>query len=112
MATTGKQNVVVMGCLDPLHVWANVDEQDIPRLKLNALARAKMRGDMGQDESPLTFVRLEAYVVPKMSLTGVNTERVDTAVVQEIYAIDRSSPLVAARKVPGGQILDVFIDAK
>jgi hypothetical protein len=47
-----------------------------------------------------------------MSLTGVNTERVDTAVVQEIYAIDRSSPLVAARKVPGGQILDVFIDAK
>jgi HlyD family secretion protein len=112
VATTGSQNLIVMGCLDPLHVRVNVDEEDIPRLKLSAPARAKVRGSASQDEIPLTFVRLEPYVVPKTSLTGVNTERVDTRVVQVIYAVDPANRLVADHKVLVGQILDVFIDAK
>ncbi len=88
----------------------NVDEDDIPRLKLNAPARAKLRGDVRQEEVPLTFVRLEPYVVPKTSLTGTNTERVDTRVVQVIYAIAPSSRLVQDKKILVGQLLDVFID--
>ncbi len=61
---------------------------------------------------PLTFVRLEPYVVPKVSMTGINVERVDTRVVQVIYALDPANRLVREKKVLVGQLLDVFIDAR
>jgi hypothetical protein len=55
---------------------------------------------------PLTFVRVEPYVIPKKSLTGGNTERVDTRVLQVIYAVDAPrAPLYV------GQQLDVALDA-
>ena len=54
----------------------------------------------------LSFVRVEPYVIPKKSLTGGNTERVDTRVLQVIYAIDTANaPLYV------GQQLDVSLDA-
>ena len=81
-----------MGNLDPYHVRVSIDEEDIPRLKLNAPARAKLRGDLQQREVPMQFVRIEPYVIPKTSLTGANTERVDTRVMQIIYAIDPRIP--------------------
>ena len=52
-------------------------------------------------------MRIELYVVPKKSLTGDNTERVDTRVLQVIYAID-----TLGRRLFVGQQLDVFIDAE
>jgi multidrug resistance efflux pump len=112
VATAGSQSLIMMGNLEPLHVRVNIDEEDIPRLRLNAPAKAKIRGDVQQQEVPMTFVRLEPFVVPKMSLTGTNTERVDTRVVQVIYAIDPANPLVKDHKILVGQLLDVFIDAK
>jgi hypothetical protein len=112
VASAPGQALVLMGCLRPIHVRVNVDEEDIPRLRLNVPARAKLRGDPTQEEIPMTFVRLEPYVVPKVSLTGVNTERVDTRVVQVIYAIDPENPQVKARRVLVGQLLDVFIDTR
>ena len=42
-------------------------------------------------EFPLTFVRVEPYVVPKKSLTGDNTERVDTRVLQVILRWSRTA---------------------
>ena len=54
---------------------------------------------------PLTFVRIEPYVVPKKSLTGDNTERVDTRVLQIIYRFERPPFPVYA-----GQQVDVFIE--
>ncbi|MGE5192420.1 MAG: HlyD family secretion protein, partial [Deltaproteobacteria bacterium] len=107
---TQTQPLILMGRLDPIHVRVNVDEEDIPRLKLNAPAKAKIRGDATQEEVPMTFVRLEPYVVPKMSLTGINVERVDTRVVQLIYAIDPRHKLVRDKKILVGQLVDVFID--
>lgn len=59
---------------------------------------------------PLSFVRLEPYVVPKTSLRGINVERVDTRVVQVIYTVDPNNRLVKARKILVGQLVDVFID--
>ena len=112
VATAAGQTLLMMGALEPLNVRVNVDEEDIPRLRLNAPARAKLRGDVKQEEVPLTFVRLEPYVVPKTSLTGTNTERVDTRVVQVIYAIDPSCRLVQDKKILVGQLLDVFIDTR
>jgi len=112
VSTFGGQSLILMGNLQPLHVRVNVDEEDLPRLKLYAPARAKIRGDARQEEVPLTFVRLEPYVVPKTSLTGANTERVDTRVVQVIYAVDPNNRLVQEKKVLVGQLVDVFIDTR
>lgn len=112
VAASPTQSLVVMGDLTPLHVRVSIDEEDIPRLKLAAPARAKLRGDLKQEEVPMTFVRIEPYVIPKTSLTGANAERVDTRVMQLIYAIDPQQPLVRQRKVLVGQLLDVFIDVK
>jgi multidrug resistance efflux pump len=112
VSTSGGQSLILMGNLLPLHVRVSVDEEDLPRLKMYAPARAKVRGVTGQEEIPLSFVRLEPFVVPKTSLTGANTERVDTRVVQVIYAVDPSNRLVQERKVLVGQLVDVFIDAR
>ena len=48
-----------------------------------------------------------SYIIPKMSLTGASTERVDTRVLQVIYSLTRPQdpPLYV------GQQVDVFIEA-
>jgi multidrug resistance efflux pump len=99
------QALVVLGNLDRLHVRVDVDEHDIPRFSPGSPARAMLRGDPRQ-EFPLRFVRVEPYVIPKKSLTGDNTERVDTRVLQVIYAVESSSD----RKLYVGQQLDVYVE--
>jgi hypothetical protein len=94
-----------LGNVTQLHVRVDIDEYDIPRFVPQAPARATLKGQ--PDEFfPLRFVRIEPYVVPKRSLTGDNTERVDTRVLQVIYAIETTSIRLFV-----GQQLDVFIDA-
>jgi multidrug resistance efflux pump len=99
------QALVVLGNVQQLHVRVDIDEYDIPRFVPEAPARATLKGQP-TDFFPLRFVRIEPYVVPKKSLTGDNTERVDTRVLQVIYAID-----TLGRRLFVGQQLDVFIDA-
>jgi multidrug efflux pump subunit AcrA (membrane-fusion protein) len=99
------QALVVLGAIDKtVHVRVDIDEHDIPRFKAGAPARASLRG-APEKLYPLTFVRVEPYVIPKKSLTGDNTERVDTRVLQVIYALD-----VTGKPVYVGQQMDVFID--
>lgn len=100
------QALVVLGNLRRLHVRVDIDEHDIPRFKPGAPARASLRGNP-QIQYPLRFVRVEPFVIPKKSLTGDNTERVDTRVLQVIYALEAPDD----RPVYVGQQLDVFIDA-
>jgi HlyD family secretion protein len=102
------QALIVLGDIDNLHVRVDIDEHDIPRCNPHAKAVAKLRGDPSV-EFPLTFVRVEPYVIPKRSLTGDNTERVDTRVLQVIYALEKST---ANQAVFVGQQMDVFIEAK
>jgi hypothetical protein len=45
-------------------------------------------------------------VVPKKNLTGDGTERVDTRVLQVIYALEKGAPVMP------GQQMDVLIEAK
>lgn len=99
------QALIVLGNVTQLHVRVDIDEYDIPRFVPAAPARATLKGQP-DDFFPLRFVRLEPYVVPKKSLTGDNTERVDTRVLQVIYAID-----AGGKRLFVGQQLDVFIDA-
>ena len=95
---------MVFGDLETLHVRVDIDEHDISRFTLRSPARASVRGDPTKSY-PLTFVRVEPYVIPKRSLTGDSSERVDTRVLQVIYALARGE-----RSVYVGQQLDVFID--
>ena len=97
--------LIVLGDVELLHARVDIDEHDIPRFHPGAAAKAQLRGAPGV-EFALTFVRVEPYVVPKISLTGDNTERVDTRVLQVIYAIDPGD-----RQLYVGQQLDVFIEA-
>jgi multidrug resistance efflux pump len=98
------QALIVLGSVKQLHVRVDIDEHDIPRFRPGAPARAMLRGDPRQ-EFRLRFVRVEPYVIPKKSLTGDNTERVDTRVLQVIYAIE--DPAV---RVYVGQQLDVYVE--
>jgi multidrug resistance efflux pump len=99
------QALVVLGNVGRLHVRVDIDEHDIPRFHPGAPARATLRGNPGR-EYPLTFVRVEPFVVPKKSLTGDNTERVDTRVLRVIYAAKSGGDALYV-----GQQMDVFIGA-
>ncbi|MCU0705508.1 MAG: biotin/lipoyl-binding protein [Fimbriiglobus sp.] len=97
--------LVVLGAVGRMHVRVDLDENDIARFRPDLTGVAKPRGN--PDVSfPLTFVRLEPYVIPKKSLTGSNTERVDTRVLQVIYAVD-----MQGRRMYVGQQMDVFLNA-
>ena len=91
------------GC--ELHVRAEVDEEDAWRVKAGASAVARVRGN-SRESYALEFVRFEPYVIPKQSLTGAATERVDTRVLQVIYRFRNRSVTVF-----DGQQMDVFINA-
>ena len=88
-----------------LHVRIDIDENDAWRFRPGAPAVAFVRGNSAL-ETPLNFVRLEPYVVPKVSLTGQITERVDARVLQVIYSFNQ-----AELPVYVGQQMDVFIRA-
>jgi multidrug resistance efflux pump len=106
VAAPASQALVVLGNVTQLHVRVDIDEYDIPRFVTDAEARATLKGQPNEF-FPLRFVRIEPYVVPKKSLTGDNTERVDTRVLQVIYAIDTNG-----KRLYVGQQIDVFINAK
>lgn len=95
--------LVVMGDTTRLHVRAEIPEDLAWRISPAAAATASPRG-RGDLVLPLEFVRFEPYVRPKQSLTGNPDERVDTRVVQAIYALpaDRDAVFV-------GQQVDVFV---
>ncbi len=100
------QALVVLGVVGKLHVRVDLDENDISRFDTRFVGVAKPRGNPNAS-FPLTFVRVEPYVVPKKSLTGAGTERVDTRVLQVLYALDpKGQPLYV------GQQMDVFLNAK
>jgi multidrug efflux pump subunit AcrA (membrane-fusion protein) len=97
--------LILLGRSKPLHVRVDVDENEAWRVRAGAHAIGHVRGNADL-KAPLQFVRFEPFVVPKRSLTGDSTERVDTRVLQAIYRVERDDvPLFV------GQQLDVFIDA-
>jgi RND family efflux transporter MFP subunit len=97
--------LILLGSVDKLHVRVDVEEHEAWRVRSEAKATAAIRGNANL-KTRLAFVRFEPFVVPKKSLTGDSTERVDTRVLQVIYRIeDQNIPLFV------GQQMDVFIDA-
>lgn len=97
--------LIVLGGPKPFHVRVDVDEHEAWRVRTGARAIGHVRGNADL-KTPLEFVRFEPFVVPKRSLTGDSTERVDTRVLEVIYRVkDAAVPLFV------GQQLDVFINA-
>jgi multidrug resistance efflux pump len=97
--------LMTMGSIEPLHMRVDVDEADAWRVRSDSPAIARLRGNPAIAVA-LSFVRFEPYVLPKRSLTGDTTERVDTRVLQAIYAF-RPNDFPAFV----GQQVDVFIKA-
>lgn len=105
-ATAPKNPAMIIGDTDRLQVRADVDEQNATRIRPGQKGRASLKGDPAVS-FPLEFVRVEPYIIPKVSLTGAGTERVDTRVLQVIFSLDRpENPPIYV-----GQQVDVFIDA-
>jgi HlyD family secretion protein len=97
--------LMLVGSVAPLHVRVDVDEHEAWRVKQGAPATAFARGNK-DITTKLTFVRFEPFVVPKQSLTGASTERVDTRVLQVVYSFEpKDLPLFV------GQQVDVYIEA-
>jgi len=105
-AGAGQEAWLTIGQTDVLHLRADIDEHEAWRLKPGAVAEAQVRGNPAI-KVPLTFVRVEPLVIPKRSLSGEATERVDTRVLQVIFRIDSSNGVL----LYPGQQMDVFIQA-
>jgi HlyD family secretion protein len=94
-----------MGTVDPLHVRVQIDEEDVGRIEPGAKAEASLRGDANKTIA-LRFVRFEPQAIAKTNLNG-GAERVDTRVVEAIYAFDREDLMAFV-----GQQMDVFVTAR
>ncbi|HEY2156310.1 MAG TPA: HlyD family efflux transporter periplasmic adaptor subunit [Isosphaeraceae bacterium] len=104
-ALNWNEPLVVLGDVRTLHVRIDIDENDLPWFAPGAEAVATLKGRPAV-KYPLEFVKFEPYVIPKRSLTGDNSERVDTRVLQAIYAIkDFPTPVYV------GQQMDVYLRA-
>jgi HlyD family secretion protein len=104
LTATGPRQPVVLARSGPLQVRVQVDEEDASRVVPRAAAEGFLRG-RERTKVEMAFLRIEPRVVPKTSLTGATTERVDTRVLYVVYEITDT----AARVYPG-QKLDVFIE--
>ncbi len=102
---TPPEPLMVLGDIDTLQIRADVDEQNAPLVEAGRPARAYVKGS-SRDALPLTFVRIDPFVVPKKSLTGDSTERVDTRVLQVIFNLKKPE----GKTLYVGQQVDVYIE--
>lgn len=96
--------LMVLGDVSRLHVRVDIDESDIWRFQPGTPAVAIVRGNSAI-RADLRFERTEPLVIPKRSLTGESSERVDTRVLQVLYSFDRG-----ALPIQVGVQVDVYID--
>jgi len=96
--------LMILGVTSPLHIRVEIDESDIPRFQSQANAYASVRG-RPEVKVALDFVRMEPYVIPKKTLNGGVSERVDTRVLQILYSV-----LPTQIEAITGQQVDVYIE--
>ena len=98
--------LMVLGNLEQLHVRVDIDENDVWRFDKNGKAEAFLRGNR-DFKVELKLAYIEPFVIPKKSLTGDSSERVDTRVLQALYRFDQGQMPVYV-----GQQMDVFIETQ
>lgn len=99
-----REPVLLLGQVHQLQLRADVDEDNASRVRAGCAAVAYIKGRRDHPIE-LQFVRIEPYIVPKQSLTGESSERVDTRVLQIIFRFAQSEVPVYV-----GQQMDVFLD--
>lgn len=104
LSSGSAEPAILLGDISELQLRADIDESDAPRVRGDRKAIAFLKGTR-EKPIPLEFVRIEPYIVPKRSLSGESTERVDTRVLQVIYRFPTQEFPVYA-----GQQMDVFIE--
>lgn len=97
--------LVRMGDISRLHVRVEFDEEMIASVKPHNSGTAYIRGDSGTAYA-LDFIRFEPYIRPKQNLAMAG-QRVDTRVMQAIYAIQNPSDDLRI-----GQQMDVFLNTQ
>lgn len=95
---------MILGDLEKIQVRADIDEQNAGWFNPESEAVAYPKNNT-TIPIPLKFVRIEPYVLPKVSLTGASNERVDTRVLQVIYSFVQPSDY----HIYVGQQVDIFI---
>lgn len=96
--------LMLLGNVKNMQIRVDIDENQAWRFVQGSKAIAYLRGN-SRVKLELDFDRLEPYVVPKTSLTGSSSERVDTRVLQVIYRFDpKDLPLYV------GQQVDAYVD--
>lgn len=103
---TNQQPLILFGDTSIYHLRVDIDEEDEWRIIKGAPATAFVRGNY-KISIPLEYVYYEPYIIPKVELSGADTERVDTRVLQVVYKFPKNKYPVYA-----GQLLDVYIEAK
>jgi len=94
---------VVLGDTRSLQVRVDIDEISANLFQSGQPAKAYLKGN-SELSFPLTFDHVQPYMVPKTSLTGASTERVDVRVLQVVYTFTPPSFPVYV-----GQQVDVHI---
>ncbi|MFN7289720.1 MAG: HlyD family secretion protein [Pirellula sp.] len=96
--------LVQLGVNGPLRVRVQIDEEDASRVRSQARAEGYLRG-RDRSSIELRFLRIDPRIVPKSSLIGGATERVDTRVLYVVYEIVNGPSNLYA-----GQKIDVFME--
>lgn len=91
---------------DTLAVRCYIDEILLGRLPRGRAIRAQMIVRGTDVHVPLTFVRIQPYVTPKIELSDERQERVDLRVLPVVFNF-RADPRT---KLYPGQLVDVYVD--
>ena len=107
--TQALKPLVVMGTPeDHLQVRAYIDEILVPRLADPDKLDAQMFVQGTNTHLPLTFVRVQPFVSPKIELSDQRLERVDVRVLPVIFRFEVPKGL----NIYPGQLVDVYVGEK
>lgn len=107
--TQGFQPLVVMGLpQDHLQVRAYIDEILVHQLPEGTNMKAEMFIRGTNEHVPLTFVRIQPFISPKIELSDARQERVDLRVLPVIFRFEKPRGL----HLYPGQLVDVYVSAK
>ncbi|HWZ61462.1 MAG TPA: biotin/lipoyl-binding protein [Steroidobacteraceae bacterium] len=107
--TQGYGPLIVMGLpQDHLQVRAYIDEILVHELPSAEKMQAQMFVRGTSVHLPLTFVRIQPYVSPKIELSDAREERVDLRVLPIVFRFDKPRDL----NLYPGQLVDVYVGAK
>ena len=104
--TQGMTPVLVLGSAHQhLNVRCYVDEILIPRIPAPSKMKAQMSVRGSTAKIPLTYVRMQPVVSPKIELSNQRLEQVDVRVLPIIFRLDQPKDM----NLYPGQLVDIYI---